>query len=145
MKFTAKTEAEVSGLLVDGRYAFEVVEAEDRVSKSGNEMIALKLRIYNSNNVARFVFDYLLEALDYKLRHFADTAGLLHVYEGNSLYARDCVGKKGFCLVATDDSNPSYPPKNIIKDYCKSEQSLTSQPGVGSAPLDDFHNDEIPF
>lgn len=149
MRFTPKTEEEVANIIPEGRYKFIVEEAADKVSKSGNEMIELKLRIHGPRE--KIVFDYLLEVMDYKLRHFCDAADLLHKYDNSSLMATDCIGKSGECLIVIDDKNISYPPKNAVKDYIK-KSAKAKGAGIGAPKTEDraaqpeeFFNDDLPF
>lgn len=120
MKFQPKTEKEIAeaNLWPEGEYGFEVTEANDTASKKGNDMIKLKLRVYNAEGAFKFIDDYLLESMAFKLRHCASTCGLLDVYEGGSLLASDFVGKNGFVkLKITKDETGKYADKNDVKDY----------------------------
>lgn len=145
MRFTPKSEEEVSNLLPEGTYKFIIEDATDKVSKSGNEMIELKLRIQSPQE--KIVFDYLLEVMPYKLRHFCEATGLMHKYESATLMAADCMGKSGECLLIIDDKNISYPAKNAVKDYVKkSKKGLGAPKSEEKAPaLDLEFNDDIPF
>lgn len=121
MKFTPKTEAEVSAfeLFPVGEYDFDVIKAADVVSSKGNEMIKLELDIYAANGNKTRVFDYLLEALAYKLKHFCDCVGLSKAYEEGKLNAEMCMGKAGRCKLGIQkDKNGEYPDKNVVNDYC---------------------------
>ena len=76
MRFQPKTEQEVAG---DGVWPasevdFEILEATETVSKTGNEMIKLRVRIYNAEGRSKTLFDYLVatEGWAYKVRHFAE-------------------------------------------------------------------------
>ena len=117
MRFEPKTADEIAAdaLLAAGTYPFEVLRAADKFSKAGNEIIELKLGVYDGGDCVH-VFDYLLEKLAYKLRNFAETTGQLDKYEKGELLAADCEGKTGFCKVIVD-VQPGYSPKNAVKDY----------------------------
>ena len=151
MKFAPKTEKEVAeeGLLPKGEYSFEVMSAEDKVSKaSGNEMIALKLHVFDDQGEPRIIFDYLLESMARKLRHAAEACGLLTEYESGGLDALDFVGKTGLVKIGIQqDKTGQYPDKNTVTDYVRrgSQQPTASKvpPGLlgEGKPLDD----EIPF
>ena len=60
-----------------GEYAFEVIDARDAVSKNGNEMIVLDLEVYHNGDSKR-VTDYLVAAMEHKVRHAADSCGLIN-------------------------------------------------------------------
>ena len=124
MKFKPMTEDELirASLLEPGVYPFEVMTAEDRISKTGNEMIELKLNVFGDNQEAH-VFDYLLEKMAFKLRHFAEATGLVADYERGALEALACINKMGYCKLGIDKGNGSFPPKNTVLDYLKPETS----------------------
>jgi hypothetical protein len=109
-----------ASLLEPGVYPFEVMTAEDKVSKTGNEMIELKLNVFSDNQEAH-VFDYLLEKMAFKLRHFAEATGLISDYEVGSLDALACMGKVAYVKIGIDKGNGSFPPKNVVLDYVKAE------------------------
>jgi len=69
MKFKHKTEEELQSmfLLHEGTYQFVVTKAEDAMSKSNNEMIKLTLKIMDKAGREHTVYDYLLEAMEFKL------------------------------------------------------------------------------
>lgn len=133
MKFTpmSKEEIEFSNLLEPGIYPFEVMTASDEISKAGNEMIKLKLNVFGENREAH-VYDYLMEKLQYKLRHFAEATGLLAAYESGHLDAIHCFGKQGYCKLIIDQGNGEFGPKNAIKDYIKPEVPM-KKPAVSPA------------
>lgn len=147
MNFTPKSEAELqqSLLLEKGLYPFQVIDAKDEISKSGNEMVKLTLKIWAKDGSERTIFDYLLEAMAFKLRHFCMTTGLLDKYESGELKAIDCIGKCGKCDVVLQQGQPNptggyYPDKNNIKDYVISERPSMTMP-----LKENFIDDSIPF
>lgn len=119
MNFNPKTEDQIAedSLLPDGNYDFNVLSAEDMTSKSGNEMIKLKLLVL-ADLGEKIVFDYILEKMAFKLRHFCETTGLIEVYEKGNLDSMTCVGKSGVVVVGkSKDKTGKYPPKNVVVDY----------------------------
>jgi hypothetical protein len=109
-----------ASLLEPGVYPFEVMTAVDKISKTGNEMIELKLNVFGDNQEAH-VFDYLLEKMAFKLRHFAEATGLIADYEVGSLDALACLNKMAYAKIGVDKGNGSFPPKNVVLDYVKAE------------------------
>jgi len=129
MRFDPKSEEDINsyGLLQDGIYDFEVVEARDRVSRSGNDMIELKLKLWDKSGGVKIIFDYLLEAMAYKLRHFCSVTGLIQKYEEGSLQAMDCIGRCGRAEIiiqpgAGKQTGGYYPDKNSVKDYITNDK-----------------------
>ena len=154
MKLTPKTEKEISeaNLLPKGTYDFEIAGAEEQISKAGNDMIKLTLRIYNDDGNYSLVNDYLMEMIPGKLRHCAEACGLLDDYERGRLDADDMRGKSGkLKLVIKKDKNGQYPDQNSVQDYlAKPEHAAapnSQRPTASSsrpASKEDF-DDEIPF
>jgi len=152
MRFTPKSEEEITAanLLEGGEYPFEVADAEEGQSKSGNDMIKLRLKVLGPDERQYGVFDYLVgtEGSAYKVRHFAESVGLLPQYEAGELEAISLIGRTGYCQVGIDDKNKAYPAKNVIRDYL-AKVSAASGSGVpsnkpkGQAPA--MVDDDIPF
>ena len=150
MRFQPKTEHQIAeeGLMPDGIYDFEVIEAEEAQSKRGNDMIVIKLRVFDADGTARNMTDYLMEAMAFKLRHAAEVCGLLPDYEKGELYAGSFVGQTGKVKIGRDKPNGDYPPRNAVKDYVKPDAAVIpsglpaarANSGKAADPFDD-----IPF
>ncbi|MES3012921.1 MAG: hypothetical protein V4750_04215 [Pseudomonadota bacterium] len=118
MRITPKSEAEVAaaGLLPPGDYNFTVIEAVDRVSQNGNEMIALTLAVETPSGSTRKVNAFLMEKMAHVLRHFCYGTGLAAKYEDGSLVASDCKGMTGTVMLKIEEQE-GYKPKNAVKDF----------------------------
>ncbi len=148
MRFQPATEAEVSerGLLPKGEYAFEVLEATDTTSKSGNEMMKVKIAI--EHNDSRYgVFDYLVgtEGMAYKVRHFADAIGLIDQYEKGELPAELCIGLAGKCKIDIQPAKDGYDAKNVVKDYIKRGENVAPLVANKKPITRDDMDDDLPF
>ena len=158
MKFTPKTNEEIQAarLLPDGEYDFEIIDAQDGFSKKGAEMMTLALRIF-SDSGNRQVKDYIVDSMEWKLKHFAEAIGLLPSYELGQLLPEDCIGRSGKCQIVTQiDKTGQYGPRNSVRDYItlpglKQEKPNGTQipsygipagSGFEAPPLTD---DDIPF
>jgi hypothetical protein len=144
MQFTPKTEKEIQeeGLLPEGVYDFEVVKAEEKTSKAGNQMIELSLHVFDASGKTVFVRDFLMESLAYKLRHCADACGLIEGYESGALIDKDFVGKCGKVkIVIQKDKEGKYPDKNVVRDYIKREGAANNN----TTPAAALEGDGIPF
>jgi len=142
MTFAPKSEKEVSesSCAPVGEYDFDVLNAEDAISKSDNPMIKVTIGLYIGDTVKNRIFDYLLPAMEAKLRHFCDTTGLLSRYESGQLEAADCIGRSGRVKIGIEPAG-QYPAKNVVKDYvCRPAKPLASN----SAPNPESE-DDIPF
>jgi hypothetical protein len=151
MNFTPKNEQEIAaeGLLPAGLYDFEVITAEEKVSKSGNDMIALELKVYDAEGRTRFVRDWLLEAFLRKLMAFCKETNLRGAYEAGTLKAGDLVGKSGKVELAIEEKG-DFPAKNTVKTYgSKASGTKSSDPLPAkfkpSAPQAEVMEDDIPF
>ncbi len=144
MNFTPKNENELSNLLPDGEYDFEVIDAQDKKSqKSGADMIMLKIAIWQGDRISCYLFDYLLESVAFKLRHCCDACGLLDKYQSGSLDATQFIGRTGKAkIIIQKDKTGQYPDKNAIKDYClRPMKPVNSQQQHNQQPKDD----DLPF
>lgn len=144
MKFAPKTEEEleVQSLLEPGIYQFQVLDATNEMSKKGNEMIKLSLQLWDKDACCHWIFDYLLEAMSFKLRHFCSVTGLMTKYEKGQLDASDCIGKTGCVEISIKEGNSKpdgtkYPSQNSVKDYV-----LNTSYAVSS---NDSVDDDVPF
>jgi hypothetical protein len=150
MRFTPKTDKEIAemNLWPAGEYPFEITEAENTTSKSGNEMIRLKLRVFNEDGGYKFVDDYLLESIAHKLRHAAEATGNLSNYENGELQDYMLKDKSGVLKLGIEkDKSGQYPDKNKVVDYVVDKEARSN--GVSSAPARQAApaelDDEIPF
>lgn len=154
MKFTPKSqdtitreerERKAKRLLPPGDYDFEVIQAEDKVSNAGNDMIKLTLRVFAPDGTTVLVDDYLMEKMAYKLRHFADGTGLTARYDSGEMVAFDCVGASGKVTLKHETSE-KYDPKCVVKDYVVGDKSEkpTPRPVRSREPGDD-DEDQIPM
>lgn len=146
MKFQPKAEDECKKAFAPipkGEYDFEVLEASDEVSKSGNDMIKINLAIWQGDKVICRVFDYLLSAMEAKLRHACDACGLLDRYQSGSLQAVDFVGRTGKVKIKIKKETADYPAKNEVEDYClRPAKGLSNQQ---PKQTQNIAEDDLPF
>lgn len=157
MKFQPMSEKEIAeaGLLPAGEYPFEVVGAEDKISKSGNDMTELTVKVYDIDGIGHSIFDYLVATKKsaFKIRHFAEAAGLLPNYETGNLPADVMVGRSGYCkVIIRKDDKGEYPDKNQIADYIKPKDGTSAAASSPKStlpgrqpPMDPDFDQDIPF
>lgn len=157
MKFKPRTQEELlfetaaMSLITPGIYSFEVIEATNKFSKAGNEMIELKLKVWDDNGRERIIFDYLLESMAHKLRHFCEATDLLSKYEMGVIDDMDCVGKSGLVDLIIQKGTQKldgsyYSDRNSVKDYLIKEGfNKPSTPKLSIASNGDIIDDDIPF
>ena len=151
MKFQSRSEQEITemNLIQPGIYAFEVIDAVDAMSHSGNEMIKLELKVWDDKGRERKVYDYLLEALAFKLRHFAVNCGLIEKYEKGELSAQDCKYKSGKLELIVQKGKENkieggmYPDRNSVKDYVGDEVPLSAVTSKQDSKVDP--DEDVPF
>jgi hypothetical protein len=119
MKFNPESQEEIAAkaLWPKGVYAFEIVDAEEKLSATkNNPMIELRIQITRRDGATRFVRDYLLEQRAEKLLHAATTCGVKDKYDAGVLSEDDFIGKCGRLELGIQKSK-DYPPKNVVRDY----------------------------
>lgn len=123
----------------------EVVNAADEISSKQNEMIHLTLRVFTPDGDEKIFDDYIVSSMEFKLRHAADTFGILEKYEMGMLEAADFFNKSGKCKMGIQrDKTGQYPDKNVISDYVK--RSAESAPAVqNKSSAQTMIDDEVPF
>lgn len=147
--FTPLTDEEINsfGLLENGIYDFEILKSTRRISKSGNPMAELHLRVKNDKGKEQNVFDYLVFSkipLNIKkLKHFCETTGLEKDYQEGKL-REDLEKLSGKLEIGVQDetANPNggfYPRKNIVLDY------IAGEPKDKKGVDDLFIDDDLPF
>lgn len=153
-----KEEIKTGDLIKPGNYPFVVEEATAEVSSKGNDMLKLKLRIFTDDGRERVVYDYIMEALEFKMAHFFEATGLYDKYANGEVEAEDCWGKSGECKIATQkDKNGIYGDKSAVMDYLlddaaaalklerKVEAAKAGPASTRASGDDGFGDADIPF
>jgi hypothetical protein len=119
MRFEPKSEEELRATVLEpGVYDGEILKAVEKTSKKGNPMIELTMKFYGAGDDSSIVMDYLLESMPKKLRHFAEAAGILDLYDSGEFSADDCQGLSIKAKLKIDrDPNGQYDDKNAVADY----------------------------
>jgi len=161
MRVTPRTQEEIDleNLIPAGVYDFEVVKAEDKISKKGKEqgltepnMIELNLKVFHGDTYS-FVRDWIMEAMPGKLLHFVNETGLADKYGDGEFVAADCLGKCGKVKIVVEEPKGNFEAKNSVKDYGEKKKADASAKGplMNAGPKtavedDDGENDQsIPF
>jgi hypothetical protein len=142
MKFTPREDEYFCFTLEPGEYDFKIIQAEDAVSKTNNEMIKLSLKVWGKDGQEYYITDYLLTnnaRMEWKLKNFCDSVGLSDKYLSGELNAADCKDKHAKVELRIDkDKEGKYPDKNSVKKYVQ-----TLLPPM--ADKNNFVDDDIPF
>lgn len=141
LQFEPKKEEELITLLTVGIGDFKVLKAEAKESKTGNPMIELVLKVWDSTGQESNIFDYLIlnghNLSLKKIRHFCYSVGLESSYEEGKLNASQCIEKCGKLQIGIQkDKNGQYPDKNCVQDYIYIKKNNLNESNL---------NDDIPF
>ncbi len=148
MKITPKTDEQIAreNCMPVGDYDFEVMSAEDKISKNGNPMIVLSLNVFDSDGRPHPMKAYLMEKMAFQLRHFCFAVGMGAMYETGTLTAPECVGRTGRVSLKIEEQ-PGYLPKNAVRDFVVVDPNAPAAPNA--APRQPMAtaagNDEPPF
>lgn len=136
MRFTPLTEEELqmSSLVPESIYSYQVAKSEDAVSKAGNDYIKLTLKIWDNDGKEHLVFTNL--ALVKLLKHFCDVNGMQAEYNSGNIPSDICMGKSGGrVLIGIEEAKVKnfatgemYPAKNIVKDYVVTPHASSMKP-----------------
>lgn len=132
MRFTPKSEEELKSMILSngGIYDFEVENAEDQVSKKGNDMIVLKLTVFTGDGSQHFAKDWLVGSDAplslQKLQNFCKATGMLAAYEDGTLDAMSCIGLCGKLKISIQES-PQYGRQTSVADYVGNSSPVTQE------------------
>jgi len=138
-------------LLPAGEYDVEVIEAEERTSQKGNQMIALTLQARHPDGYDARVWDYLVStpAAVFKIRMFCDAAGLQKQFDSGRLTAEDCVGATSRAKIVVEDGRDGYSDRNSVAEYMAGPSrpaGIQTQPqAADEPPVPHIEEDQIPF
>lgn len=149
--FQPKSREELARLLPDGKYQAFVSNATDKQSKSGSDMIELRLQIYDAEGAQFFINDYLVftEKSLFKVLGFCEAAGIKDRYDTGSLSAFDCVDRTVWVNVGTQKQE-GFQPKNVAKSYFvpkeqKAKDDKPNPPQNKRVSKDNGEDPDVPF
>lgn len=135
MQVTPKTEEQVQPLVLPaGEYDAFTRTAKDKVSKSDNEMIELMLSVWDGQGNETMVFDYLLDAMPLKLRHFCIAAGIEEAYQAGELTAELCQEHNVRVKLKIDEGSGAWPRSNKVVDYLAPAAASPAEAGHRREP-----------
>lgn len=124
MKYQPLTKEELAaqrGTLKPGLCEFQVVDAQDQISKSGNDMVKLSLRVWDSEGKEGQIFDYLVASASWKIASFFESIGNPQAYESGEIDTVVVVGAAGKAKLEIE-KDPTYGDKAKIKAYLKPQE-----------------------
>lgn len=121
MDFNAQQMRE-DALIKEGRYKFTVLDAREKRSGSGNDMINLKLALeVNGRKVNQFDSLIMLPKMFWKFEHFCTATKMTDKLDAGRLMAQDCFGKEGYVDIVQKANGQTGEIENQVKDYIKPE------------------------
>jgi hypothetical protein len=104
-------------LLDEGDHTLVVLDAEETVSNSGNDMIRLRLG-KATQPACEPIRDFLVatEAALWKVRQFATAAGLSDKFDSGTLTEDDCIGRYVKARIV-HESDPGFDPQAKVAKY----------------------------
>lgn len=127
MDFNAQQMRE-DALLKDGRYKYTVLDAREKVSSTGNNMINLKLSLeVNGRRVVFFDSLIFTPKMFWKVEHFCKASGMPEKIDEGSLTPNDCFAKEGYVDIIRKADNQTGELTNQVKDYIKPEEHEANQ------------------
>jgi hypothetical protein len=148
MNWTPKTEEELmeEKLCPKGKAPFTIMSAEPARSKSGSDMIKLKLNVHADDGFDYHVYDYISPAwMEHKFRHFWYAIGLGNVYESGNGSTELLQGREGWCDVGRDKGKDGFAPKETVVDYLPQNSAKIERPPAPKSDTATADNDDVPF
>jgi hypothetical protein len=123
-------------LLPEGLYDIDVVEAEERTSQKGNQMIALTLEAKHPDGYPSRVWDYLVStpAAIFKIKQFCEAASLTSQFESGRLSLQDCQGIRLKAKIYVEAGRDGYQDRNAVREYMPSDGRSTQPAGISTMP-----------
>lgn len=148
MKHKPMTDEEIAalGLMQDGIYDFEITAAENKVSSKGNDMMEIKLNVFDSDGEPRPKRDWIMPQMAKKFKHFHNACDIMDKYNAGTLEPEDVVGKTGKLMIKTEpytNKDGLQIMSNKIDDYVKRD-NLEVYAKSSTKAAEDL-GDEIPF
>lgn len=147
--FTPLSDEELDAIDVipEGTYNFEVISSIRKISKAGNPIAELQLKVWDNEGKIHNIFDYLVfSSINLNIRkisHFSKATGIYEEYKKGCI--RDELHNlSGKAHIGIKDPQPKdgggfYPKKNIVLDYiiCEKviEQNKNNLPPYEDVPF----------
>lgn len=135
------------------QYPFQVIEATDGKSKSGNDMITIVL-VVDHNGHQKKIYDYLPSHLGWKIKSFLTAIGKEKMLSKGEVTSLDCYGAAGLCTLKAEvwEGKVQYRVNSYIRaSFENGEAAIKNirqsiKPVADSSQKDDsFDDDDLPF
>ena len=124
MEFNAQQMRE-EALIKKGRYQFEVLDAREKRSAKGTDMINLKLRLQaQGRDILYWTSLFLLPKMFWQIEHFCKSTGMPEKIDEGRLMAQDCLGKQGEIEIDHKVNKDTGEIEVYAKDFVKQESEI---------------------
>jgi len=130
MKTTFRSESDAirvsrRGLLSVGWHDAPIIEAIEKASKRGTDMIELTITIADAEGNQRTLRDWLTDTAlgAAKLRHACEAVGALTRYESGAIGQADFPGHDVRVKIGIEKKR-GYPDRNVIEDYAAASAAV---------------------
>lgn len=132
-------------LIEPGEGTFKVVDAEEKISRNGNPMMAITFRITNMKGQSTLANEYIVSSNDAvqnkiaatKIYNLLSAIGRVDLY-GLPLETKHVLHGRGKCIIKTHKSDdPKYSDKSVISQYISA--TVNAEPAMDNMDMD------IPF
>ena len=125
-------------ILEPGKYPFRIVEANEKISSTGNPMIELKLEVSSNDGNTVTVYDYLVstEKMAWKCHHLCCAIGHEELYINGKVNVKSLEGTGGY-LSLKIANHPEHGKSNKVKDYITSNENVEPVSNYESPPVFD--------
>jgi hypothetical protein len=162
VKIQTLTEAELAaekakfGVWPKGNYDFEIVGAEDAISKAGNEMIVLDIHAFDQHGNRKTLKDWLVDTVPIKMHNVCHATGLHALYARGNVNAFDFVGRTGRLTMGIQKQD-GFEDRNRVLDYIPADTHANGntarrapatearKPAAATVGGGDLDDDSIPF
>jgi len=148
-EYTQGTGRAAQFVLPDGEYLFRVDDAEERLSQNENQLIKLKLAVLDPANKKRITVWTNLVFMPgclWMIDGFRSATGEKIVKgEKCSLSAEDCIGRRGYLVLGTQEWNGAK--HNVVKKYVRrrvKDDPNAQEPVVAARSSSGPEPDDIP-
>lgn len=108
--------------LIPGMADFEILDAKEKTSKSGNPMIEVILRVWDSEGTQGQLKDFLPSNVQWKIKSILQAINKGDLYQTGNVTSLDLVMGCGKCMLGMEKSrDPQFPDQIRVKEYLSLE------------------------
>jgi hypothetical protein len=147
VKVSGKNETEIAQarLMPDQWYEAYSMDAEEKISKAGNEMLVMTVIIRLSGSDRKLI-DYMTASAEYRLLSLAEATGNRAKYDAGELNSVDVRAKHFRVKTAMQkDRTGVYGDKIVIAEYARSTAAPAAVETPAPSTSTDVDDDTIPF